>query len=241
MGPNRWRFLIQTLKDLDQNLRKIGSRLFLIKGKPIETFEKLFKDWNVKKLTFEIDIEPYSKKRDEEVESLAEKHSVTVVKKVSNTIYDLEKYWSTASYDTLFITNSKPIIHHCRVFRANGNKAPLTYVKFQSVVNKLGAPEAPLDAPDTIPKPCQTSILTDFCVPALEELQVDLTGLGNELYRGGETEALARLEKYMCKQVFNISTVIRFLTKSVILIRSGYANSVNRTRPLTVSFRAPLY
>lgn len=200
VGPNRWRFLIQTLQDLDQNLKKIGSRLFLIRGKPTETFDKLFKDWNVKKLTFEVDIEPYSKERDEEVEKLAEKHSVTIVKKVSNTIYDLEKYWLTASHDTLFISNSK--LDYYRVFKANGCKTPLTYVKFQSVVNKLGAPEAPLDAPGTIPKPCQTSMLTDYSVPTLQELQVDLSGLGVELYHGGETEALARLDKYMCKQVF---------------------------------------
>ena len=91
MGPNRWRFLIQTLQDLDQNLRKIGSRLFLVKGKPKETFEKLFKEWNVKKLTFEVDIEPYAKSRDEEIQKLAEKYSVTVVTKVSHTVYDTEK------------------------------------------------------------------------------------------------------------------------------------------------------
>lgn len=98
VGPNRWRFLVQTLQDLDQNLRKIGSRLFLVKGKPLETFEKLFKDWNVKKLTFEVDIEPYSKERDEQVTRLAEKHSVTVVTKVSHTIFDLEKYILKTSY-----------------------------------------------------------------------------------------------------------------------------------------------
>jgi hypothetical protein len=33
-------------------------------------------------------------------------------------------------------------------------------------------------------------------------MQVDLTGLGKELYRGGETEALARMEKYMSQQVY---------------------------------------
>ena len=91
VGPNRWRFLIESLKDLDQNLRKIGSRLFLVRGKPAESFEILFKDWNVKKLTFEVDTEPYAKTRDGEIIELAEKHSVTVVSKVSHTIYDLEK------------------------------------------------------------------------------------------------------------------------------------------------------
>jgi cryptochrome len=91
VGPNRWRFLIQSLQDLDINLKKIGSRLFIVKGTPAETFQKLFKEWNVKKLTFEVDIEPYAKTRDEEIKKLAENHSVTVVSKTSHTIYDLEQ------------------------------------------------------------------------------------------------------------------------------------------------------
>lgn len=91
VGPNRWRFLIQSLRDLDASLKKIGSRLFLIKGKPVETFQKIFKEWNVKLLTFEVDTEPYSKERDAQVTRLAEEHSVHVITKISHTLYDLEK------------------------------------------------------------------------------------------------------------------------------------------------------
>lgn len=91
VGPNRWRFLIQSLNDLDSNLKKIGSRLFLIKGKPEETFQKIFKEWNVKLLTFEVDTEPYSKERDAQVIKLAGENSVAVVTKISHTLYDLEK------------------------------------------------------------------------------------------------------------------------------------------------------
>lgn len=91
VGPNRWRFLIQSLNDLDSSLKKIGSRLFLIKGKPLESFQKIFKEWNVKLLTFEADIEPYAKERDAQVIKLATENSVAVVTKVSHTLYDLEK------------------------------------------------------------------------------------------------------------------------------------------------------
>lgn len=34
VGPNRWRFLFEALKDLDSSLRKLNSRLFLLQGKP---------------------------------------------------------------------------------------------------------------------------------------------------------------------------------------------------------------
>lgn len=57
----------------------------------MEVFKKVLKEWNVKKLTFEVDTEPYAKTRDEEIKQLAEKNSVTVIAKVSHTIYDLEQ------------------------------------------------------------------------------------------------------------------------------------------------------
>ena len=107
-GPNRWRFLIQSLKDLDSSLKLLGSRLFVIKGKPAETFKELFKEWNVKKLTFEIDTEPYSKERDLLIKTLAEESSVEVITKVSHTLYDLEKYSIYFRYH-----HDKPLTTNC--------------------------------------------------------------------------------------------------------------------------------
>ena len=67
---------------------------------------------------------------------------------------------------------------------------------------KIGSPENPLEAPEKIPPQCQITLSdTSYKVPTLEELGVDLTGLGVELYPGGETEALIRLDKYMSKTV----------------------------------------
>ncbi|MEQ2217466.1 hypothetical protein XENOCAPTIV_011309 [Xenoophorus captivus] len=67
VGINRRRFLIGALKDLDCSLRKLNSRLFVLRGKPEDVFPKLFKEWNVTKLTYEYDTEPYSLNRDEKV------------------------------------------------------------------------------------------------------------------------------------------------------------------------------
>ena len=63
-------------------------RLYVIQGKPKEVLAKVFSEWNVTKLTFEIDTEPYSKLRDLEIETLAKERDVEVVKIVSNTLYD---------------------------------------------------------------------------------------------------------------------------------------------------------
>jgi deoxyribodipyrimidine photolyase len=38
-----FRFLLQCLEDLDHNLRKLNSRLFVIRGQPADAIPKLFK------------------------------------------------------------------------------------------------------------------------------------------------------------------------------------------------------
>jgi cryptochrome len=40
---NSWRFLQESLEDLDKQLRSLGSRLFVIRGKPMDVFEEIFK------------------------------------------------------------------------------------------------------------------------------------------------------------------------------------------------------
>ncbi len=91
-----------------------------------------------------------------------------------------------------------------RIYQANGGSAPLTYQKFLSVLTKIGSPDAAISAPQTLPSQCKTSYSKEYEVPSLEELGVDLTGLGENKYPGGETEALARLEIYMNRQVFEV-------------------------------------
>ncbi|KAM7301219.1 cryptochrome-1-like [Ixodes scapularis] len=44
-GLNKWRFLLQCLEDLDARLRKLNSRLFVIRGQPADVFPKLIKGW----------------------------------------------------------------------------------------------------------------------------------------------------------------------------------------------------
>lgn len=80
----------------------------------------------------------------------------------------------------------------------------MTYQKFLSVTESLGLPETPLDAPTMLNEKAQTTLTSGYEVPQLEELKVDLSGLGKELFPGGETEAMKRLNKYMCKLVTGI-------------------------------------
>lgn len=91
VSPNRWRFLLESLQDLDKNLRNLGSRLFIVEGQPIDVLPKLIKQWNITKLTFEYDSEPFPRNRDLAVKRRAEQSGVKVIIKTSHTLYDISK------------------------------------------------------------------------------------------------------------------------------------------------------
>ncbi|XP_042239128.1 cryptochrome-1-like isoform X2 [Homarus americanus] len=183
VGSNRWRFLAQTLADLDIKLRDLGSRLFIARGTPEELFPKLFKDWNVQKLTWEVDTEPYSCIRDEKIEKLAKDHNVKVVCRVGHTLYSTEK-----------------------IIQANLGKTPLTYQSMQSLVSRMGHPPKPVDSLSSLPGSCRINnamaVNAKYNLPTLAELGVDEGSLQPCLYPGGETEALRRLDKYMMRKTW---------------------------------------
>ncbi|XP_040011325.1 cryptochrome circadian regulator 5 [Xiphias gladius] len=179
VGVNRWRFLVGALKDLDCSLRKLNSRLFVVRGKPEDVFPELFNKWKVTKLTYEHDTEPYSLSRDKKVTALAKEHGVEVVYKISHTLYDID-----------------------RIIEENNGKAPLTYNRMQAIVKTLGPPKKPLPAPTMedmkdVKTPCSESHEKKYGIPALEELCQDTAAVGEEPFPGGEQEALRRLEEHM--------------------------------------------
>nr|AGX93015.1 6-4 photolyase [Platynereis dumerilii] len=181
VGINRWRFLIQTLRDLDTNLKELGSRLFVVRGNPLDELPKLFKEWKVDHLTFEVDTEPYAKERDEKIEELASELGVKVSKIVSHTLYDTQ-----------------------RTIAKNGGTAPTSYQRCLTVLSQLGPPAkpAPKLSAEHI-KDCKTPIGSDheekYGVPSLAELEKKESDCGPSLFPGGETEALSRMEKYLKK------------------------------------------
>ncbi|ETE65703.1 hypothetical protein L345_08523, partial [Ophiophagus hannah] len=91
VGINRWRFLLQSLEDLDNSLRKLNSRLFVVRGQPTDVFPRLFKEWGVTHLTFEYDSEPFGKERDAAIVKLAKEAGVKVTTENSHTLYDLDR------------------------------------------------------------------------------------------------------------------------------------------------------
>lgn len=85
------RFLLQCLEDLDSSLRKLNSRLFVVRGQPADALPKLFREWGTTELTFEEDPEPYGRVRDHNIMSKCREVGITVISRVSHTLYKLDK------------------------------------------------------------------------------------------------------------------------------------------------------
>ena len=60
-------FIYETLKDIDTELKKLNSSLLVKIGRPIEVWKELTSDYNVDKVFFNKDYEPYAITRDLEI------------------------------------------------------------------------------------------------------------------------------------------------------------------------------
>ena len=87
------------------------------------------------------------------------------------------------------------------IIQKNGGRPPLTFQKYLSVASTC-APPVPVEVTVKIPDSChpekdKLEIKNTHCYdpPTLAELQVDVKDLGTHKFPGGETEALARMER----------------------------------------------
>jgi len=176
VSPNRWNFLLQCLVDLDQNLKKYGTRLYVLRGQPTTLLPQLFQEWNISKLTLESECEPFGQQRDEAIASLAEEFGVEMCVKSSHTLYDIDK-----------------------IIDMNDGKCPTLFKNFEDIIRKMGAPENPVDGIDrksfsNCICPITSGHDSKYGVPTLSELDIrDDQVTSGDLWIGGESEALKRL------------------------------------------------
>uniref|UniRef100_A0A182T2J5 Photolyase/cryptochrome alpha/beta domain-containing protein n=1 Tax=Anopheles maculatus TaxID=74869 RepID=A0A182T2J5_9DIPT len=163
----------------DRNLRKLNSRLFVIRGQPADALPKLFKEWGTTCLTFEEDPEPFGRVRDHNISEMCKELGIEVISAASHTLYNLE-----------------------RIIEKNGGRAPLTYHQFQAIIASMDAPPQPeasitLDVIGKATTPQYDDHDDKYGVPTLEELGFETEALRPPVWIGGETEALARLERHL--------------------------------------------
>ncbi|GLI71222.1 hypothetical protein VaNZ11_016339 [Volvox africanus] len=172
VSVNRYNFLLESLRDLNDSFMARGSRLLVLRGKPEEVFPRVLREWDITHLCFEIDTEPYARTRDARIQQLAEEAGVQVQTAISHTLYDTEM-----------------------LVARNGGRPPLTMVSFCNLVNRVGDPQPPApDPPATLPplgegKPSADPATT--AVPTWQE--VGFKEAPTLIFKGGETEALRRL------------------------------------------------
>ena len=71
-------------------LRKLNSRLYVVRGQPFEALPNLIKRWNINYLSFNEDPQPYSKVLDHNIKNMCKGMGVQVVTEKSHTLYDLD-------------------------------------------------------------------------------------------------------------------------------------------------------
>jgi cryptochrome len=176
IGVNRIQFLLESLQDLDDSLKARNSKLIILRGKPESILVEKMKEWNVSKLCFESDTEPYAVQRDASMMQAAKGLNIRVETPVSHTLYD-----------------PKVLI------AKNGGKAPLTMKSFETLVRSIGDPPKPAaDPPSTLPPPSSClGNLEAYNVPTLQELGYDHLSGEIKNVDGGETAGLARMAKYL--------------------------------------------
>eukprot|EP00897_Mesotaenium_endlicherianum_P010804 jgi/Mesen1/9752/ME000698S09229 len=177
VGVNRIRFLLEALQDLDDGLRKRGSRLLLLHGNPVEVLPTLFRQWKIGKLCYEYDSEPYAQQRDLAVKKLAEEAGIQLVAPVSHTLCDPQ-----------------------HIIAKNKGQTPLSYQSFLKLMPKVPPPVD--DPPAQLPRaPDDLAGVHVSAVPGITELGYDEGALEDRTpFEGGETHALARLERFMARE-----------------------------------------
>ncbi|KAI3766713.1 hypothetical protein L2E82_16783 [Cichorium intybus] len=173
-GLNRIRFLLESLVDLDSNLKKFGSRLLVLHGKPSDVVIRCTKEWDIKRLCFEYDTDPYYQALDRKIKNYALESGIEIFSPVSHTLFNPSE-----------------------IIEKNGGKPPLSY---QSFLKLAGEPDWSISSLCTtlsvIPpigdlKNCEVSE-----VPTVKQLGYeDIQEEDPPLFKGGESEALRRLQE----------------------------------------------
>ncbi|XP_033009008.1 cryptochrome-2-like isoform X3 [Lacerta agilis] len=185
MGTSRWHFLLQTLEDLQTNLKKLNSCLWIIQGEYEAVLREHVQKWNITQVTFDDEIEPYYKEMEKTIQVMGKEMGFEVFSLVGHTLYDVR-----------------------RIVELNGGTPPLTYKRFLQILTVLGDPEMPVqditaeNSQKLSPLP-EVGLAECYRVPLPEDL-----GFSKEYtssWRGGETNGLQRLEEHLKNQSKNHS------------------------------------
>lgn len=121
-GNLRFKFLLESLADLQNSLRERGADLYVIRGEAVAVLDTLLRVWNVTHVFINELLEPHARERDLKVRDICMKIGVEMICFPDVTLYDMN-----------FIR------------RLNGNRNPQTFSVLQSIIKELPLPRRPSD------------------------------------------------------------------------------------------------
>jgi deoxyribodipyrimidine photo-lyase len=170
-GSFRAQFLLESLHDLDKNLRALGSGLLVVKGKPDVEIPKIVKHYKATKV--------YAKR---EV-SYEEKQTEALVQ---SELFKIKCELETFSTSTLYHAEDLPF---------SIKDIPDVFSNFRKKTEK----ESPIRSAFEKPSQINSPELDVLDLPSLEDLGLIFTPIYTRAairFKGGETQAIARLNHY---------------------------------------------
>jgi len=170
-GSFRAQFLLESLEDLDRNLRALGSGLVILKGKPEEEIPKLVKQHKATKVFAKREV-AFEERNTEQ--------------KVQEALFKIKCDFESFSTSTLYHAEDLPF---------SIKDIPDVFTIFRKKTEKESVIRPAFDVPPQIKSPFIETIV----LPTLEELGLTHQAIDSRAvlhFKGGETEAIARLNHY---------------------------------------------
>ena len=171
-GSFRAQFLLESLQDLDSQLRTLGSGLLVVKGKPEEELPKLVRAYQVQKV--------YAKREVAFEENKTEKA-------VQSALFKLGCEFESISTSTLYHAEDLPF---------SIKDIPEVFTNFRKKTEKDAEIRAPFAAPTRISSPK----IPPLALPDLAELGLKKTTIDSRAvlqFAGGERAAIQRVKHYL--------------------------------------------
>ncbi len=170
-GNYRAQFLLESLQDLDESLRALGSGLVIVKGKPEIEIPKLVKQYRALKVFAKREV------------AFEEKQTEKLV---------LDELFKLRCELELFSTST---LYHALDLPFSIKDIPDVFTNFRKKTEKDATIRKPFDKPTQINSP----EIPAMELPTLKDLGLDFSPIDSRAaiqFKGGETEAVKRLNYY---------------------------------------------
>jgi deoxyribodipyrimidine photo-lyase len=170
-GSFRAQFLLESLIDLDSNLRELGSGLLILKGNPEVEIPKIVSQYKANKVVAKREV------------AFEERQTES---KVQEALFKVKCEFQTFSTSTLYHAEDLPF---------SIKDIPDVFTNFRKKTEKDAVIRPSFESPSSIKSP----IIEPIKLPTLEELGLTFTKIDSRtaiVFEGGESKAIQRLNHY---------------------------------------------